>query len=348
MAIARRGAYADRVPRLLRAFLILCLTLAARSAWALELPEGWVTASGPAVVVHGAEADAATVRRVAEHAAERIPALSERLGVPFGPDVDIVVAPDDATFARLQPGHTPDWADGTAWPDRGQIFLHAPSSRRGDAAPLEQVLDHELVHVLVGRAFGGRPVPRWLQEGLAQYYAGELGPRTAEVLTRAAGTGALLPLRRIAAGFPADALGAQLAYAQTADFVAFLAQRAGGGPEGDAALRKLLAAGQRGALLSDAVVAATGQSLELTESQWRSRWESPWVRIDGLAQSGLPALAATVLLGVGVYRRRRRYHEGLARLEAEEAREAEARAAQAGQVARALDGYRWRHPVAEA
>lgn len=368
MAGAGRGAYHEGVPRLRHLLLTLWMALAVQPAAAASdrigadslvpagvpvevdaapaptLPADWISASGPGVTVHGAGADAPTVRRLAEHAATAIPALSERLGVPFGAAVDVVLAPDDATFAALQPGHTPDWADGTAWPDRGWIYLHAPSARRGDAAPLEQVLDHELVHVLVGRAFGGRPVPRWLQEGLAQYYAGELGPRTAEVLTRAAGTGALLPLRRIAAGFPSDALGAQLAYAQTADFVAFLAQRAGGGAQGDAVLRRLLAAGQRGALLSDAVVAATGQSLELTESQWRARWQSPWVRVDGLAQSGLPALAATVLLGVGVYRRRRRFHEGLARLEAEEAREAAARAA----PPRVLDGYRWRHPVAES
>ena len=367
VAVPIRRAY----PRGVRFFLLLWMTLfvalgpvAARAATpdaarvGLELPADWIVESTSVATVHGALTDAATVRRLAEHAAVAVPKLSERLGVPAGAPIDIVVAPDTASFGSLQPGHTPDWADGTAWPNLGLVFLHAPSARRGDAPRLEQVLDHEIVHILVGRAFGGRPVPRWLQEGLAQFYAGELGPQTAEVLTRAAGTGSLLPLRQISAGFPADSNGAQLAYAQTADFTAFLAQRAGGGESGDAVLRKLLAAGQRGALLSDAVYASTGQSLELTESQWQARWGSPWVRADGLAQSGIPAVAATALLAVGVYRRRRRYHAELERLEAEDRRIDERRAYNRWLAARRAarrqdlmnrvpDGYAWSHPVAE-
>lgn len=332
--------------RFLRLILLALSLLVARQAHALDLPAGWVESPGPYAVVHGAPEDAVTVRRVAEHVAKSFPALSDRLGVPIGAAIDIVVAPDDAAFASLQPGHTPDWADGTAWPELGQVFLHAPSSRRGDAPALEQVTDHELVHILVGRAFQGRPVPRWLQEGLAQFFAGELGPRTADVLSVGSATGRLLPFSRISAGFPSDAVGAQLAYAQTADFTAFLSQRAGGGARGDAVLRKLLAAGQRGATLPEAVYAATGESLESLEARWRARWTSPWVRVDGLAQSGIPALAAAALLAVGAWRRRRRYHTGLQRLEeqdqAEEAHRAALRARAAGRTyfnRVILDGY---------
>lgn len=332
--------------RFLRFVLLALSMLVARQARAVELPAGWVESPGPYATVHGAPEDAATVRRVAEHVAKSFPALSGRLGVPIGAAIDIVVAPDDDAFASLQPGHTPDWADGTAWPALGQVFLHAPSARRGDAPALEQVTDHELVHILVGRAFQGRPVPRWLQEGLAQFFAGELGPQTAGVLSLGSATGRLLPFSRISAGFPSDAVGAQLAYAQTADFTAFLSQRAGGGARGDAVLRKLLAAGQRGATLSEAVYAATGESLESLEARWRARWTSPWVRVDGLAQSGIPALAATALLAVGAWRRRRRYHSGLQRLdeeeEAEEAHRAALRASEAGRTyfnRVILDGY---------
>ncbi len=295
----------------------------------LTLPAGWAVAVAPLARLHGIPEDAVTLERLASHVTRRAPELAERLGVPFGAVVDIVLAPDDDLFASLQPGYTPDWADGTAWPSRGLIFLHAPSARRGDAPRLEQVLDHEIVHILVGRAFHGRPVPRWLQEGLAQHYAGEFGPETAETLSRAAGLGQLLPLQRISAGFPDDALGAQLAYAQTADFTAFLSQRAGGGEKGDAALRRLLAAGQRGAILSDAVVAATGESLETLEAEWLARWQSPWLAVDGLAQSGLPAAGAGILLAFGAWRRRRQFHADLERLDeedrAEDARKMHAR-----------------------
>lgn len=321
--------------------LLLFSLFAAGTARAGTLPEDWIASPDTYATVHGAPEDSVTVTRIAEHVATALPLLSARLGVPAGAAVDIVIAPTNALFGSLQPGHTPDWADGTAWPDRGEIFLHAPSARRGHAPRLEQVTDHELVHILVGRAFQGRPVPRWLQEGLAQFYAGELGPQTAEVLTRGAATGRLLPLKRISAGFPADALGAQLAYAQTADFTAFLAQRAGGGERGDAVLRKLLAAGQRGATLEEAVYAATGEELGVIEAAWRARWLSPWVRANGLAQSGIPALAAATLLAVGAWRRRRRYHAGLERLEAQERAEEAWREEQR----RRADGRRLYHRV---
>lgn len=321
--------------RILRLLTLLLFSLfTAAPSRAVDLPADWKSVHGTYAVVHGAPEDAVTVTRIADHVAVAFPVLSARLGVPTGATVDIVIAPTDAQFYALQPGHTPDWADGTAWPDLGRIFLHAPSARRGDAPKLEQVTDHELVHILVGRAFGGRPVPRWLQEGLAQFYAGELGPQTEEVLSRGALTGQLLPLERISAGFPADALGAQLAYAQTADFTAFLAQRAGGGERGDVVLQKLLAAGQRGATLSEAVYAATGENLDGLEAKWRARWLSPWVRVNGLAQSGIPALAVAALLAVGAWRRRRRYHAGLERLEAQEQEEAEWRAEQRRQSER--------------
>jgi MYXO-CTERM domain-containing protein len=51
------------------------------------------------------------------------------------------------------------------------------------------------------------------------------------------------------------------------------------------------------------------------------------VRVDGLAQSGIPALAAAALLAVGAWRRRRRYHTGLQRREEQEHLEEAHRAA---------------------
>jgi hypothetical protein len=90
-----------------------------------------------------------------------------------------------STSTSRHPGHvphaaagpSPEWADATAWPELGAIFLRSPDIRVGGDEPLEQVLDHELVHVLLGRAFGDEQPPIWLQEGVAQVLAKQLGPR---------------------------------------------------------------------------------------------------------------------------------------------------------------------------
>ena len=60
--------------------------------------------------------------------------LAKRLGVPMGRPVDVYLAPDEATFRSLQPGTIPDWADGTAWPTRGLVYLRSPRIRAGTAS----------------------------------------------------------------------------------------------------------------------------------------------------------------------------------------------------------------------
>ena len=219
----------------------------------VEDPEGgWRTEIGLYADVHGDWSDQAVLLRLANHAAVSIPQLAERLGVrPSGP-IDVYVLSSEADFQRLQPGRTPDWADGTAWPNHGLIFLKTPSIRPGNADPLEQVLDHELVHILLGQAFDGRPVPRWFQEGMAQFYSGEATFEKAIALARNDFGLEPLPLANITGGFPPDPARAQLAYAQSADFIAWLHARGG-----DASLRTLVRELAAGTPLGVATTLAT-------------------------------------------------------------------------------------------
>jgi hypothetical protein len=276
---------------------------------------GWWTEDGLYARVHAAPEDAATARRLAAHAARAVPRLAARLGVAAGGRLDIYVAPSAEEFARMQPGLPPDWADGTAWPRHGLVFLRAPSARPGTADPLEQVLDHEIVHVLVGRLFaaGGADSapPRWLQEGLAQWLSGEVGPDTA----RALGSGGLLPLAELTSSFPADPLRARLAYASSADFVVFLASS-----WGEDAVRRLVHRMAEGADADAALVTATGASLAEVEAAWRADWADPlfWARVAQGSTDVLWGLAAVGLVA-GAYRARARNRAVLARWEEEEA-----------------------------
>ena len=268
---------------------------------------GWWTEEGLYARVHAAPEDRAVARRLAQHAAESVPALAERLGVVAGAAVDVYVAPTQIDFERLQPGAPPDWADGTAWPLQGLVFLRSPSIRPGTAEPLEQVLDHELVHVLVGRAFAPRRPPRWLQEGLAQWYSGETGGAPGVI----AESGRLLPLSELISGFPSDPVRAREAYAASADFIGFVAD--GWGEE---AVRGVIARMAEGDDVRDALAGATGVPFARLEARWRTDWDDPlwWSRAVAMGETVLwSGLAAAV--AVGAVMKRVRVRRGLERLE---------------------------------
>ena len=80
-----------------------------------------------------------------------------------GPPIRVVLAAEDSDWARQV---TP-WTAGFATGDAGLIVLFPSRSPAYPHDTLEDVLRHEVAHVLISRAAGGRPVPRWFHEGLA-------------------------------------------------------------------------------------------------------------------------------------------------------------------------------------
>jgi hypothetical protein len=240
-------------------------------------PIGFVGMPGVYATFYGAPQDHATLERLSEHAAVAIPRIAESLGIGAGPAMHITLADDEQAFVDLQPGTPPTWADGTAWPQRRLIFLKSPRIRFGTSKPLEQVLDHEITHVLLGQAFGARPVPRWLQEGLAQWVAGEIGPQTTQRLAEGL-LGNLLTLDQLTSSFPRDPVRANLAYAQSADLIAFVAQEYG--EEAIVVLVQQMALGKHH---NAAFRIATGEDSDTIDQKWRARLENSNLWLSGIA-----------------------------------------------------------------
>jgi hypothetical protein len=280
------------------------------------VPADWVAVAGPGVIVHAAPADEATALRLSRHATETLPTLAERLGVPAGSTIDVYLAPDEAMFRKLQPGTIPHWADGTAWPTRGLVYLRSPRIRSGTASDLTQVLDHELVHVLLGRAFAPKPVPQWLQEGVAQFVAGEYTDRHLQAIQNGMLGGKLLTLPELTGSFPADPVRASLAYAQSADLVAYIV-----GNFGEDALGTLVQEMAQGTPFGRALRTATGIGPTELDQAWRARLEqSPlWLRAV-TSDTMLMTAGALFLLG-GWWSVRRRNRVRLERWRREEALE---------------------------
>jgi len=318
-----------RFVRWLLATALLCLLLAsparaqewtvAPEAVVLEdappaVPADWERVSAVYLEVYGAPDSLPVLLDLSRHGSRSLPALADLLGVAIGRTVHVVVAPTQEAFFDLQPGNAPEWADGTAYPSLGHIYLRRPAIR-GPQRPLHVVFDHELVHILLGRAFAPQHPPAWLQEGIAQVFAGEYGPDTTREIARGAAGPGLFTLEQLTLGFPSDPRAAQLAYAQSADFIAWMRVE-----YGDEALRVVVAEMRGGADVRGAIRVATGSFLEEVDSAWRGRVERGrsdlWLSV--FSSGDIWWAIAALLAGIGLLAARWRIRRRMARMARQE------------------------------
>lgn len=278
------------------------------------LPAGWETVKTPFVHFHGPSEDTEVLLRLSRHASEQVPLLAKELGVGLGETMHVYLADSHQRFRDLQPHRAPTWADGVAYPRLGMILLRSPSIRGGQAQPLETVLRHELVHILLGRTFAPNVPPSWLQEGLAQVHAGELTPEVAKTLANGMAAGQLMSLNGLSRGFPDDPVLARLAYAQSADFLAWFEDT-----YGDEGVRTLIHELAAGTSIEGSIHAATGDFIEDVDRAWRQRLVDGGLAFGALANMDWLMGLGGIVLVIGGIARRRRFHERLEEMEREEA-----------------------------
>jgi hypothetical protein len=216
-------------PRLLAA---LCLALAlllppgARGA-ATDGSSAATVRSGPVAVVH-AEGDAGYARAVATLATaahERIRGDLE-LEHPVASVILLLTARSPAATREEWARRLPSWMAGAAISAQQLIVVRVAPGQTPEA--LEPLLAHELTHVILKADYPEQDGwPLWFQEGLAMRESRTEGLREQVTLSAAALFGRLLPLESLRASFPATESQARLAYAQSADFLAFLDAGAG-------------------------------------------------------------------------------------------------------------------------
>jgi hypothetical protein len=249
--------------------------------------EPWHSISTVYADIYYSYKDRHVAQALSRHANHAIPRIAQSLELGSGSAMKIYLMPTQESFARLQPGKTPDWADGTAWPDLGLIFLRSPDIRNGRSDPLTQVLDHEIAHIVLGRAFGERPVPRWLQEGVAQLVSGEHGHETTDTLSKGVLGENLLSLQELTLRFPAAPQRANLAYAQSADFIVFLRQTYGAN-----ALPKLISMMTNNQSFGYSIRNITGKTIHELDMEWRGELSDSLIWLK-------PLFSDTTLLSIG-------------------------------------------------
>ena len=162
--------------------------------------------------------------RLASFDPNRLRGVMRLVGLEVAGDpIRVVLLPEGYEMAK----RTPPPTAGYALPDQNLIVLFPARSPQYPHDTLEDVLHHEVAHVLMARAAGGAGLPLWFHEGLAV-----LGERTWGLEDQARLVSEMVmvsrtPLDRVDAMFAADEGSKTRAYTLAAAFVRELIRRHG-------------------------------------------------------------------------------------------------------------------------
>jgi hypothetical protein len=225
-----------------------------------------------------------------------------------GPAIRVVLASETSEWARQVPPSTAGFAVGedslvVLFPSRSPTYPHDT---------LEDVLHHEVAHVLITRASGGKPLPRWFQEGLAMAAERTWGledqARLLQELTFVQPT----PLDQVNALFTQDEGARIRAYTLAGAFVRDLVRQ-----HGSTAPADLLARMAAGASFDDSFEQVIGHGVADEEAAFWNRHRF-WTRWGPFFTTGDALWMIVTLLALYAIFRRRQQRAALRRRWAEE------------------------------
>lgn len=229
-----------------------------------------------------------------------------------GPAIQVVLAAEDSEAARSTGG----WIAGYALGNAGLVVLFPARSPLYPHDTLEDVLRHEVAHVLIARAAGAREVPRWFHEGLAVAVERPWDFADRSRLVWELMAGPRLRLRDIDAMFEGGPAAQSRAYSLSTAFVRDLIREHGG--TAPAAILRLV----RDAVPFDrAVAVVAGQPLGAVEDGFWKR-QRVWTVWMPMVTSGEAFWIGVILLAALAVWRRRRHGAAIRRRWDEESRAA--------------------------
>ncbi|MFC1662021.1 peptidase MA family metallohydrolase, partial [Gemmatimonadota bacterium] len=207
----------------------------------------------------------------------------------------------------------PEWGAGVAAPGRDAIVLPAVGSSRTRGWSEARVLRHEWAHLGLHQFLRGLRIPRWFDEGYAEWASGGWNPTEGWRLRVAFALGRAPPLDSLVLDWPRDQASAHLAYLLSATAVEYLVRESG-----ERGLRLFLEGWRREKDFSVAMRMVYGVTPGQFEEDWKKyiRRRYGWLFV--LSHSAVFWLSLALALLVMVRIRRGRNREALARLRATE------------------------------
>lgn len=140
--------------------------------------------------------------------------LAKILDFPLDTTVILYLATTESEFLGDSGITPPDWGAGLALLEQAKIVIKSPKYITSGKS-LRELIGHELAHIMLYRAAGGRWLPRWIQEGFAMTQSGEWHIGQDVLVARAAWTGRLVYLHQMEDLFTFKGAQAQLAYTES-------------------------------------------------------------------------------------------------------------------------------------
>jgi hypothetical protein len=266
---------------------ILLLFLLAGSPAAAQVPE---------LIVEAPPALQGTAARIRGLDPQHLEDASRLAGLfRAGPPVRVILAPEGSPLAK----QVPPWVSGFADPAAGVVVLLPARAPSFPDSSLEDLLRHEVAHVLIGKAAGGRPLPRWFQEGLAMIAGQTWGLEERSRLTLALLADRRISLTELDSRFAGDERTVQRAYTVAGAFVRDLVQSRGARVPGE-----ILAGVAEGLPFEEAFQRAAGMSLAEAETSFWDR-QTFWYRWVPLLTSSVFLWILITLLALWAIRHRR-------------------------------------------
>jgi hypothetical protein len=249
---------------------------------------------------------------VAEKVASFYPAIKSELEKSLGWKVDfrpeIVLIKDNETFQKMSGNPL---TVGYALPGKDVIVIDH-SRMIIEPFTLETTIKHELCHLLLHEYIKDENLPRWLDEGVAQWASGGLADIIMEkrpVLDGAVMQNRMLGLRYLADGFPEDDARLRLAYAESKSFVEYMAA-----DNGAQDLLDVLNSLKAGNDIDSAIMEAFSISFAELEQRWHESLEKEglWVSflINNLTEILFFLSALILFYGfIRAWRRKKRRYE---------------------------------------
>ena len=281
------------------------------TTWTLD-GERYRALTGLRAVVRFAPADEQVASRVLELLDAQPPLPGLGPAVPAG--VTVVLAHTPAALDAVTGGQVPEWRAGVAVPELGLLVVPTGEGPRILDPEGVRVLRHEWAHLGLHQALGGLRVPRWFDEGYAQWASGGWDASEAWRLRVLLARGGAPPLDSLTLDWPRERAPAEGAYLLAASAVSFLLE--GSGERGMA----LFVARWREARSFDPALRATfGVTQAQFEEDWRRhvRTRYGWLLVASRSAVFWMLLALVLLLMVRT--RQQRNRSRMARLRAAEA-----------------------------
>ena len=292
----------------------VCVMAVPQLALAIQAPadttSAWRQLESPGFTARYQGGDSLRALRALEtlEAVRNLPGLSET-----DTRATLTVAPTREVMDSLVGGRVPEWAGAVAIPGRMEMIV--PSGRFWPGSRVEEVrvLRHEWAHLALAHEMDRLRIPRWVNEGYAEWAAGGWLDGGGLNLSVALAFGGAPPLDSISLGWPRERVPAEVAYLLSASVIQYLVESSG--IDG---LEAFLSAWKENGSFADGMRDVYGAAPDQLEVAWR-KWVKRrygWLMV--LSHSVVFWVVLAGALAAMLFVRRRHRREQMARLRAGE------------------------------